>query len=162
MYSDDLWTSPFPRKMNLGVWAWFLINTLTSKIMVKGSATYLFFCSKGKYSDSCVRRNMLTQDSLCSLQWPPKPLPSEGHLMTINYSCRHSLWTYTSRHQHVWAYENMNLWFKSYAGKLTWNMKLDFQCQSEKLQSLFLRAKLSDLMMQWKKWWVWRKYVFLS
>lgn len=91
MYSDDLWTSPFPRKMNLGVRAWFLINTLTSKMMVKGSATYLFFCSKGKYSDSCVRRNMLTQDSLYSLQWPPKPLPDGGHLMTINYSCTHTV-----------------------------------------------------------------------
>lgn len=50
-----------------------------------------FFCSKGKYSDSCVRRNMLTQDSLYSLQWPPKPLPNGGHLMTINYSCTHTV-----------------------------------------------------------------------
>lgn len=46
MYSNDLGTSPFPRKMNWGVREWFLINTLTAKMMVKGSATYLFFVPK--------------------------------------------------------------------------------------------------------------------
>lgn len=66
-YFDNQGTSPFPRKMNLGSWEWLLINTLTAELMVKGSAPYRSFC-KGKYSDSCVRKNMLTSSSPCSLQ----------------------------------------------------------------------------------------------
>lgn len=66
-YFDNQGTSPFPRKMNLGSWEWLLINTLTAELMVKGSAPYCSFC-KGKYSDSCVRKNMLTNCSPCSLQ----------------------------------------------------------------------------------------------
>lgn len=87
-HADELGTSPFPRKTILGARQWFLINALTAKMMGKGSAA---FC-KGKYSDSCVRRNTLTKDWLCTSQVTTLNVPHREQLMTIGYSWRHRVW----------------------------------------------------------------------
>lgn len=88
---------------------------------------FFFFC-KGKYSDSCVRRNMLTmltKDSSCTSQVTTQNWPSRGHPKAISYSWRHKAFRL------VWLGINTSVLMKwkpeSVIQKLCWKLNLRYE-----------------------------------
>lgn len=139
MYSDDLGTFRFPRKMNFGAWEWFLINAPTAKMMVKGSAAYWGFLQRKVQWMTCVRRNRPTKDSPCTLRVTTQDALTQGtpndHWLLLKAQ---SLWTWQlGTNVSVLMKWKPKSVIQKVCWNLTWAMRWDFWCQRKKSQALF-------------------------